>query len=203
MSGKPHLTMPNISKMFQPKKPKTDDVREATDSVMDHAKPVNASASTSATTGRAVHTNDQVATTQHHSTMSRWKKVSWNATKLTLELVNQGSVMFPPLQTVAGLLLNLVNRYEVRYPTLSCDSSRTYSSKLTNANKDSIQSVVKRLQYLNGSIVPHGSDSESDEPERQKRLRLFVSSMSCIFLYYLIFDHPVDCQRFLMIYNCF
>jgi hypothetical protein len=45
--------------------------------------------------------------------MSWLKKVSWNAPKLLLELANQASA-FPPLQTVAGLLLNLVYRYEVR-----------------------------------------------------------------------------------------
>jgi hypothetical protein len=101
--------------MFQPNKHKTDKVHEATDSVIDHAKLDNASTSSaSATTGQTVHTNDPVRATQHDSTMSRWKKVSWNETKLILELVNQASEAFPPLQSVAGLLLNLVNRYEVR-----------------------------------------------------------------------------------------
>jgi hypothetical protein len=115
--------IPKISNIFQPKKSNTDNVHEATDSVIDHANLDNAIA-TSATTGQTVHTNDRVPTTQRHRTMTRWKKVSWNATKLTLELINQGSVAFPPLQAVAGLLLNLVNRYEVRYPALSYDSRK-------------------------------------------------------------------------------
>jgi hypothetical protein len=167
--------------MFQPKKPKTDDVHEATDSVIDHAKLDNAS-TTSATTGQmaAVYANDHVPTTQHHSTISRWKKVSWNATKLTLDLVASGA--FPPLQTVAGLVLNLINRCEVRYLALSRDR-RIYSSKLTSANKDSIQSVVKRLQYLNDCIVLHGSTNDAGELKRRDHLNMSVSLMSCIVLY--------------------
>jgi hypothetical protein len=156
-----------------------------------HAEQDN-SDTTSAATGQAVHTNDDVPPDQHHSAISRWKKVSWNATKGTLELMNQVSGPFPPIQTVAALLLDVVNGYEVRYSALSCHS-RIYSSKLTSANEDSIQSVVKRLQYLNDSIVEHGTDSGAPrELERQKRLKSSVSLISCIFPCYLIFDHPVD-----------
>jgi hypothetical protein len=168
--------------MFQLNKHKTDSIHEAINSVIDHAKPDNAG-TTGATTGQTVHTTDHVPTTQRHSTMSRWKKVSWNATKLTLELVNQASVAFPPLQAVAGLLLNLVNRYEVRYLALSraCDS-RIYSSKLTSANKDSIQSLAKRIQYLNDSIVQHGSDNDPGELKRRTQLNMSVSLTCYIFL---------------------
>jgi hypothetical protein len=187
--------VPKISKMFQlSNKHKTDNVHEATlaDPVI-HPVELDNAGTTSATTGQTpVHTNDDsVPTAQHRSsTMSRWKKGSWNATKLTLDLANQAS-MFPPLQTAAGLLLNLVNRCEVRYSAFKSCDSRICSSKLTGANKDSIQSVVKRIQYLNDSIVEHGSDSNAGELKRQKQLTTSVSLMFCIFLY-LIFDHPVD-----------
>jgi hypothetical protein len=184
--------VPKILKMFQSNKHKTDNIHEATlaDPVINPVELDNAG-TTSATTGQTVHTNDDsVPTAQHHSsTMSRWKKGSWNATKLTLELANQVS-MFPPLQIVAGLLLNLVNRYEVRYSALSCDS-RVYSSKLTGANKDSIQSIANRIEYLNNSIVPHRSANDASELTRQERLKSSVLLMSCIVLY-LIFGHPVD-----------
>jgi hypothetical protein len=154
--------------------------------VSDQAEPDNPD-TTPAATGQAVHTDDNVPSNQHRSAISRWKKSSWNATKATLELVNQSSGAFPLIQTVAALLLDVVNGYEVRYSALSCDS-RIYSPKLTSANKDSIQSAVNRLRDLNNSI------DENDDPRQLKRrepLKMSVSLMSCIFLY-LIFDHPVD-----------
>jgi hypothetical protein len=105
---------PRILKKRRTNNNRTDNVYEATDSGVDHAKLGNAGTSTSATTGQTAHTNDPVPPNQHHSTIPPWlKKVSWNAPKLLLELMSQASA-FPPLQTVAALLLNLVNRYEVR-----------------------------------------------------------------------------------------
>jgi hypothetical protein len=192
LSRKPDPMISKLLKKVRRNKRKTDHVRhdEASGSVIDHAELDN-SDTTSVATGQAVRTSDPVPANQDHSMMSRWKKGSWNATKLTLELVNQGSAMFPPLQTVAALLLNLVNRYEVRYPALSCDS-RIYSSKLTSANKDSIRSVAIRAQSMYDFIVQRGSASDPDELKRRKQLDMSVSLISCIFLYYLIFDHPVD-----------
>jgi hypothetical protein len=189
-SGKPDLMIPKILKKFLPNKHKTDDVHEATRSVIHHAELDNTN-STSATTGQTAHTNDHVPPNQHHTsrTMSWLKNVSWNAPKLLLELMNQASA-FPPLQTVAALLLNLVNRYEVRYLALASDS-RIYSSKLTSANKDSIQSVAMRIQHLNDGIVQHGIVSDPGELKRRERLNVSVSLMSCILLY-LIFHQTVD-----------
>jgi hypothetical protein len=183
--------IPKLLKKVRRNKHKTVHVREATDAVIDHPDLDN-TATTSAETGQAVHTSDNVPPDQDHSVMSKWKKGSWNATKLTLELVSQGSAAFPPLQAVATLLLNLVNRYEVRYPALSCDS-RIHSSKVTSGNKNSIQSVATRIQSLYDSvIVQRGSASDPGELKRRKQLDMSVSLMSCIFLDCLIFDHPVD-----------
>jgi hypothetical protein len=183
--------IPKLLKKVRNNKHKTVHVRhgEASGSVIDHAE-LDSASTTSVATGQAVHTNDHVFINRHGSTMSRRKKATWNTIKLALELMNQASA-FPPLQTVAGLLLNVVNRYEVRYPALSCDS-RIYSSKVSSANKDSIQSVAIRIQSLNDGIVQRGSASDPDELKRRKQLDMSVSLISCIFFYYLIFDHPVD-----------
>jgi hypothetical protein len=84
----------------------------------DHAEQDNTD-TTSAAIGQDVHTNDHVPPNEHHSAISRWKKVSWNATKGTLEIVIQSPGAFPLIQTFAALLLDVVNRYEVRYSALS------------------------------------------------------------------------------------
>jgi hypothetical protein len=107
---------PRILKKRRTNNHKIDNVYEATDSAIDHAE-LNNAGSTSTTTEQTAHINDpsHVPPNQDNNSMMSWlKKVSWNAPKLLLELMNQASV-FPPLQTVAALLLNLVNRYEVRH----------------------------------------------------------------------------------------
>jgi uncharacterized protein YydD (DUF2326 family) len=62
-----------------------------------HAEPDT----TSVATGQTVNTNDHVSTDQHDSTMSLWKKVSWNMTKYTLKLVKDSGAFPPAVQTVA------------------------------------------------------------------------------------------------------
>jgi endo-alpha-1,4-polygalactosaminidase (GH114 family) len=133
-------------------------------------------------TGQADDTNDHVSSDQHRTT--------WNAIKLTLKKVNQVSGAFPPLQTVTGLLLDLVDLYEVRYLALS-GHSRINSSKQNSAIISSIDRVSKRIQSLHDSIVNHEAASGPEEVRTRKQLNMSVSLMSCIFLH-LILNHPVD-----------
>jgi hypothetical protein len=109
------LSCSGFGKEFRRNIPETVHDGKATEPLIDGAE--DNDSTTSAVTRQAVNTNDHDSTDQHDSTISRWKKVSWNATKTTLDLVASGA--FPSLQTAAGLLLNLINRYEVRYSTLS------------------------------------------------------------------------------------
>jgi hypothetical protein len=112
-------------------------------------------------------------------------------TKYTLKLVKDSGAFPPAVQTVATKWDNW---------TLSCNSSRIYSSKITSGNKDSIQSVVKRLQYLNDSIFQHESASDPNELKRREQLNTSVSSCN---LSTWSFVHPVDWKKNFTIYNFF
>lgn len=78
---------------------------------------------------------------QHAESHANWKSTAYNAAKLTLDLVKEGSGAFPPLQTVTGLLSSIIAQYDVR----------TKNSVFNDSNQDCFNS---RSQSVTASPFP-------------------------------------------------
>ena len=100
---------------------------------------------------------------------SNWKLASSTA-KLFLRGVRDSADAFGPLKSVASGLCFVLDNCEVRLDPPVRFLQRSHILQRTKANKQSVESLVPRIEELNKLLCMPVSESDTSERERRKRL---------------------------------
>jgi hypothetical protein len=107
-----------------------------------------------------------------HENKSSWKSTAYSTTKLAINMVKEASDVFPPLKSVVGGLSVILQHCDVRF-TYSIPPHPQYSllSQQTMACRQTIESLMPRVEWLAESLSAPAPEGEVKEEERRTILK--------------------------------
>jgi hypothetical protein len=84
--------------------------------------------------------------------------------------VKESSDVFAPLKSVAGGLSAVLKYYDVRSTHFFSSSHRSPENQQTMANRDTIESLIPRIEGLAESLKEPAPEGEVKEIERRDKL---------------------------------
>lgn len=101
-----------------------------------------------------------------------WKSTAYSATKVAIYVVKESSDVFPALKTVAGVLFTILNHCDVWFiPLIPPAHGAYYDSQQTVACRQTIMSLIPRVEGLAQSLSEPAPEGEVKEEERRKVLK--------------------------------
>ena len=107
---------------------------------------------------------------------SDWKSTTYATTKLAINLVKESSDAFPPLKSVVGGLSAILDHCDVRFVSPEPNnSSRSWHSQQTVACRQTIESLMPRVEQLAESLSKPAPEGETGEEERREILKRYLT----------------------------
>ena len=100
-----------------------------------------------------------------------WKSTVYTSGRLAVDVLKESSDAFTPLKSVVGGLSAVLKYYDVRYPCFTKTRHRSLLNQQTMANRETIESLIPRVEELAQSLSSPAPEGEIDEIERRKILR--------------------------------
>jgi hypothetical protein len=111
--------------------------------------------------------------TAAHENNSNWMSTAYSAAKLAINMIKESSDVFPPLKSVAGGLSAILQHCDVRSTSsMSPHPRRLPSSQQTMACRQTIESLVPRVEGLAESLSAPAPEGEVKEEKRRTALKL-------------------------------
>jgi hypothetical protein len=111
--------------------------------------------------------------TAAHENNSNWMSTAYSAAKLAINMIKESSDVFPPLKSVAGGLSAILQHCDVRSTSsMSPHPRRSPSSQQTMACRQTIESLVPRVEGLAESLSAPAPEGEVKEEKRRTALKL-------------------------------
>lgn len=105
-----------------------------------------------------------------------WKSTAYATTKLAISMVKESSDAFPPLKSVAGGLSAILDHCDVRLCPGLNDSLHLCHPQRTVACRETVESLMPRVEQLAESLSGPVPDGEVKEEERRKILKRYFAS---------------------------
>ena len=99
-----------------------------------------------------------------------WKSTLYASTGLVIDVVKESSDVFTPLKSVVGGLSAVLRYYDVRHAYLLNLWCRSLLNQQTMANRDTIGSLIPRVDGLAESLSTPAPEGEIKEMRRRQKL---------------------------------